>query len=116
MRFRPLDLSSAPLSAKSPRYVLPRHLMRSSSIPPAVVTTTSTILFFTKNLIDSLTPLEMRLLVYPRNTLHRHPARNFGSRWSAGSSPVGSSSLSRHEIILLISSAAWPKLVAWNPV
>ena len=38
----PLSRSSFPLRLNSPRYVGARHLMRSSSTPPAVVTNTST--------------------------------------------------------------------------
>ena len=40
--------TTVPLRLKSPRYVFARHLMKSSSIPPADVTITSTILFCTR--------------------------------------------------------------------
>lgn len=39
-----------PLAWKSPTYVWPMHLMRSSSTPPAVLTITSTILCCTRYL------------------------------------------------------------------
>ena len=42
MRLIPLLRSSLPGKSNSPRYVGPRHLMKSSSMPPAVVTRQST--------------------------------------------------------------------------
>lgn len=75
MRLRPLARSSAPGSENSPMKVGAMHLIRSSSTPPAVVTSTSTyvpnsmhilkhqertILCCTKNRMMSLRPLEMR--------------------------------------------------------
>lgn len=38
MRFRPLARREAPEVENEPMYVSPRHFMRSSSMPPAVVT------------------------------------------------------------------------------
>lgn len=62
----PLRRSSAPSRWKSPSTVDPRHLMKSSSIPPAVVTRQSTSLCCARKRSISRRPEEMRLEVYPR--------------------------------------------------
>ena len=49
--------------------------MKSSSMPPAVVTMTSTMRCWARKRICSRTPLDMRLDVNPRNTLQRTAAR-----------------------------------------
>jgi hypothetical protein len=45
----------------------PRHLTKSSSTPPAVVTSASTSLCLARKRIISRRPDEMRFEVYPRN-------------------------------------------------
>ncbi len=72
--------------------------MKSSSMPPAVVTMTSTMRCCAKNRICSRTPLEMRLEVNPRKTLQRTAARDASDWYSAPSSSVTGSSVSRHRI------------------
>ncbi|KNC29219.1 hypothetical protein FF38_01429 [Lucilia cuprina] len=47
-----------------------KHLIKSSSTPPAVVTTQSTILCSTKYLKVSLSPEDTRLEVKPKNIVH----------------------------------------------
>ena len=92
----PRLLRSAPSKFQSARYVFPRHLMKSSSIPPAVVTIAETCLCFTRYRITSLRPDEIKLDVYPRKTLHRVWARTSGDWYSSDSSSVKGSSESRH--------------------
>ncbi len=66
VRLIPLSRSSEPFSLKSPSLKSPRHFIMSSSIPPAVVTITSTSLCFAKNLKMSLSPDVTMFDVYPR--------------------------------------------------
>jgi hypothetical protein len=63
MRFMPRLRRSAPSSENSARYVFPRHLMKSSSIPPAVVTMHATCLCFTRYKKISRRPEDMRFEV-----------------------------------------------------
>ena len=118
MRFSPFARSSFPRSAKSPRYVGPRHLMMSSSTPPAVVTSTSTSRCLQRNRSASRTPDEIRFDVNPRKILVRVAARTSGRAYAGSTSasrPTGSSA-SRHRSIRRTSATACPKHVAWNPV
>lgn len=62
----PLALSDAPAVEKAPRYVGARHLIKSSSTPPAVVTMAETCLCWTNHRSVSRNPEEMRFDVYPR--------------------------------------------------
>ena len=72
--------------------------MKSSSIPPAVVTSAETCLCFTRCKITSRSPDEIRLEVYPRNTLHFVLALTSESLSSSGSASVQGSSERRHLI------------------
>ncbi len=124
IRLSPCILSSAPLSAKSPTNVSARHLMKSSSMPPAVVTKQSTMRFWTKylrrgagsvttpaggfgegHLMCSRVPAETKLEVYPKNMRVRVLARNSGSTWSGSVWAVTGSSLNRQ---FICSGACFP--------
>src|SRR6478735_1958294 len=73
MRLRPLRRSSAPGVLKEPTYVSPRHLMKSSSMPPAVVTIHDTWLCSTSQRRTPRRPDEMRLEVYPKKIVVLSP-------------------------------------------
>lgn len=78
-----------------PRYVGARHLMKSSSMPPAVETTQSTILCSHRNRMVSRTPHEAMLLVYPKKMVALVFLRTSGSFNSSASSSLIGSSLER---------------------
>lgn len=67
MRFMPCFRNAAPEAVNDPRYVGARHLMKSSSTPPAVVTMAETCLCWTSHLSVSRRPEEIKFEVYPKN-------------------------------------------------
>ena len=69
--------------------------MMSSSIPPAVVTSTLTRLCCTTYRIVSRTPVEIMFDVYDSQIVHLVSARTAGSRSSSSVCSVTGSSLSR---------------------
>jgi len=79
-------------------------LIKSSSMPPAVVTITSTMRCCARKRSCSRTPLEMRLDVNPRNTLQRTAARAAALWYSSPSSSDAGSSVSRHRIYVSTAS------------
>lgn len=69
----------APSRAKLPRYDGARHLMMSSSMPPAEVTIAETWLCWTRYRMTSRRPEEIRFDVYPRKIVALDPVS--GSRY-----------------------------------
>ena len=114
--FKPLGLKSLPLNAKSPILCGAKHFIKSSSMPPPVVTSTSTCLCWTRYLITSLTPEEIIFEVYARNIFAFVFLRTSGLLKSSSSFSVMGTSDKRQARILSISFTASPIFVAWKPV
>lgn len=115
----PFFRKSAPARWKSPRIVNPRHLTKSSSTPPAVVTSASTSLCLARNRIISRKPEEIRLEVYPRNrvsgcSLFSRCLRCGQLRHSPAKTRPGLLRLQR--TISSTTSIARASPVAWNPI
>mmetsp|Transcript_8576 Transcript_8576/g.26816 ORF Transcript_8576/g.26816 Transcript_8576/m.26816 type:complete len:276 (-) Transcript_8576:83-910(-) len=116
MRFNPFGRRSAPLKAKSPILCGARHFMRSSSMPPPVVTMTSTCLCCTRYRMTSRTPDEIMLDVNPRKIFAFTSRRASGDLRSSSSSSFTGSSDRRQARMRSISLTARPMFVAWKPV
>ena len=114
--FKPFGLKSLPLNAKSPILCGARHFIKSSSIPPPVVTSTSTCLCCTRYLMTSLTPDEIMFEVYARNIFAFVFLLTSGLLKSSSSFSVIGTSDKRQARILSISFTASPIFVAWKPV
>ena len=72
-------LNYSPLKSKRPKYVGAKHFMKSSSIPPQLITRTSINLCYTKNLMISLQPQLTILLVQAKKILQPIFLRSSGS-------------------------------------
>jgi hypothetical protein len=108
----PFFLNVAPSRWKSPNTVDPRHLMKSSSIPPAVVTIQSTNLYCAKNFNISLKPDEIKLEVYPRNRVNGASGSDLRFLYTSAHNLVSSVRLAISSTICI----ARDRPVAWNPI